>query len=415
MISLKEMLSLKFCALSEVKGMVINMTKININLSYEEILKRKSRWNRAVSFEEPDRIPVLHYIGSRYWLPIIGYDNRFDDYLNDPKTMLETQLLGQKWILENVKSDFYKIVLYPDFMWVEDANAFGADVVFSKNDSPWVARPHLLQKNDDLNQLRNVDYVNGGIHGKMISFFNEMKGIAEEYEICFSDGKVISATACVYMGGGGIIGPATLAGDLRSVEALSMDFYDRPDWVKELLDIIVEKSIEWLEVVEKLNDGKLAFCSDFNEGVVHIGDDGIAQMSPKQVEEFMLKPLKKLSDHVHGQGLKVQGHNCGRADHLLKYWVEDIGIDRYMGFSYLTDKNLIKEIMGGKVILLGGIDTAKLHDSQPEDVIEDVRKTLEILKDTPGYIIMDGHNIAPGTPLENINAVTEAAEKFGRF
>jgi hypothetical protein len=391
------------------------MNKIKINLPFKEILKRKNRWDKTINFEKADRIPVLHYIGARYWLPIIGYGNRFDEYLNDPKTMLITQLLGQKWIMENVKSDFHKIVLYPDFMWVEDANTFGADIIFSKNDSPWVKRPHLLQRNDNLKRLRNVDYVNSGIHGKMISFFIEMKKIAEEYEICFSDGKVFPAVNCVYMGGGGIIGPAALAGDLRSVEALSMDFYDRPDWVKELLDIIVEKSIDWLTAIRKLNDGKLAFCSDFNERIIHIGDDGIAQMSPKQVKEFMIAPLKKLSNYIHEQGLFVQSHNCGKADHLLKYWMEDVGIDRYMGFSYLTDKNLIKKIMGGKIVLLGGINTVKLHDSQPKEVMEDVREAIGILKDTLGYIIMDGHNIAPGTPLDNINAVTEAAEKFGRF
>jgi uroporphyrinogen decarboxylase len=391
------------------------MKKININLSYEEILKRKDRWDKTINFKKADRIPVLHYIGARYWLPIIGYENRFSEYLNDPKTMLEAQLLGQKWIIENVKSDFHKIVLYPDFMWVEEASAFGAEIVFPKNDSPWVKRPNLLQVNDNLDQLRKIDYVNTGIHGKMLSFFTDMKKLAEDYEIRFSDGKVLSATDCVYMGGGGIIGPATTAGDLRGVEALSLDFYDRPDWVKELLDIIAEKSIEWLSAVIGLDNGKLAFCSDFNENFIHIGDDGIADMTPRQVEEFMLNPLKKLSDYVHKQGMMIQGHNCGKADHVLKYWMEDIGIDRYIGFSYLIDKNLIKKIMGGKIVLMGGIDTIKLHEGKSEEVIEDVRYAIEVLKDTPGYIIMDGHNIAPGTPLENLNAVTEAAEKFGKF
>ncbi|NLJ38048.1 MAG: hypothetical protein GX432_04715, partial [Candidatus Atribacteria bacterium] len=85
------------------------------------------------------------------------------------------------------------------------------------------------------------------------------------------------------------------------------------------------------------------------------------------------------------------------------------------GFSYLTNKNLLKEIMGGKVLLIGGIDTVKLHGGKPEDVREDVRKTLEVFKDCPGYIIMDGHNVAPGTPVENLNAITDAAEEFGRF
>ncbi|MDZ7837974.1 MAG: uroporphyrinogen decarboxylase family protein [Actinomycetota bacterium] len=83
--------------------------------------------------------------------------------------------------------------------------------------------------------------------------------------------------------------------------------------------------------------------------------------------------------------------------------------------SYLTDKNLIKKIMGGKIVLLGGVNTVKLHDGQKEEVINDVRENIEIFKETPGYILMDGHNIAPETPIENINAVTEAAEKFGKF
>ena len=103
------------------------------------------------------------------------------------------------------------------------------------------------------------------------------------------------------------------------------------------------------------------------------------------------------------------------ADHLLKYWTDDIKIDRYMGFSYLTDKRKIAEAMGGKVSIIGGVDSANLRQGTPESVREDVRKALEILKKVPGYVLMDGHNVAPGTPVENLNAVTEAAREFGSF
>jgi len=138
-------------------------------------------------------------------------------------------------------------------------------------------------------------------------------------------------------------------------------------------------------------------------------------MSLSLVKEFAMGPHKRLADYLHNKGLKVLAHNCGKADHLIKYWAEEIKIDRYFGFSYLTDKNLIKENMGGKVLLIGGLDTIKLHQGKPADVREDVQKALGILKDCPGYIIMDGHNIAPGTPIENLNAVTEAAELYGKF
>ena len=391
------------------------MKRIDINFPYKELLKRETRWKKAWNYEQPDRVPVLHYIGSRYWLPLIGYENRFRDYLHDPEVMLEAQLLGAKWILENVRSDYHQIVCYPDFMWVEDVEPFGAEIVYPVDDSPWVARPHFLQKNDDLEQIRSVDYVNNGLHGKMISFYQEMKKRAEEYEIHFSDGKILPAVDCVMMGGGGIIGPTVIAGDLRSADNFAMDLYDRPNWVKDLLSIIAEKAIDWLNTTRKIGKGKVAFCSNYLERTTFIGDDGTAQLSPQQFKEFALPALKKLAENSHSQGLKVIAHNCGQADHLIDLWANEVGIDIYYGFSYLTNKNLIKEKMGGKVILIGGIDTLKLHSGKPEDVREDVRRNLEVFKDCPGYIIMDGHNVAPGTPVENLNAVTEAAIEWGSF
>jgi hypothetical protein len=391
------------------------MEKIRIRLSYREILARKERWDKAVRFEQPDRVPVLHYIGSRYWLPLIGFADRIDAYTSDARTMLTCQLQGQKWILEHVRSDFHKIVCYPDFMWVEDVDAFGARTVFPKNDSPWVARPHLLQENEDLERLRRVDWVHGGLHGKMLSFYGEMKEIAGDYEILFEDGKVIPAVDTVYPGGAGIIGIAGLAGDLCSVEKFSMDMFDKPDWVQELLGIIVDKAISWIDAVAELNDGKAAFCSDHNEKVIHVGDDGTAQMSPAQIEEFMRPAHRRLADHIRSTGGKVQAHNCGRADHLLKFWKDDVRVDRYIGFSYLTNKQALKDVMGSTVFLMGGIDTVKLHDGTPREVTEDCRLNLEIFKDCRSFVMMDGHNVAPGTPVENLNAMTEAAEKYGSF
>jgi uroporphyrinogen-III decarboxylase len=71
--------------------------------------------------------------------------------------------------------------------------------------------------------------------------------------------------------------------------------------------------------------------------------------------------------------------------------------------------------MGGKVNIIGGVDTANLSQGTPESVGDDVRKALEVLKEVPGFVLMDGHNVAPGTPVENLNAVTRATRKFGCF
>lgn len=123
---------------------------IDIDIDYAEIVRRKARWDKAMTFEFPDRVPVLHYLGARFWLPHVGAGKGFREYLNDPRFMLEAQLRAGKWILENVDSDYHQIVCYPDFLWAEDSESFGARFVYPEDDSPWLARPHFLQENNDL-------------------------------------------------------------------------------------------------------------------------------------------------------------------------------------------------------------------------------------------------------------------------
>lgn len=391
------------------------MVTIDIDITSEEIARRREREEKALRFEKPDRIPVLHYLGARYWLPHIGVS--FPEYFSGPRAQLEAQLRGGKWILENIRSDYNRIVLVPDFMFVEDASAFGGDVIFPDNDSPWVARPHLLQKNDDLEALRRVDFVCTGLHGRLLDWHAKMKVLAQEYEIRFRDGVRLPASECLVMAGSGTVGLTCLAGDLRGVEELSMDFYERPEWVRELLDIILEKTIQWVDATNRAGEGRTCWCNELRDHTVFLGDDGGAQMSPKHFAEYAVPRLKRLADYYRAKGFKIEAHNCGKADHLLEFWANEIGIDRYYGFSYRTDKRKLAEVMAGRIVLIGGVSTPVLHKGTPEEVIEDSRIAIETIAPAAsgGFILMDGHNVAPGTPPENLSAMTDAAERYGRY
>ena len=80
---------------------------IEIEVPIEEILAREERVTKTKRFETPDRVPVIPAINYRYLLPVIGV--RFRDYYNDPEVMLRSQILGQKWLMENVKTDAYSV------------------------------------------------------------------------------------------------------------------------------------------------------------------------------------------------------------------------------------------------------------------------------------------------------------------
>ena len=391
------------------------METIKIAISSEELARRKERLETAERLEKPDRVPVLHYIGMRYLLPKVGVS--FPEYFSGPRAQVEAQLQAGKWLLENVQSDYHCIALWPDFMFVEDAGSFGADVVFPENDGPWITRPHVLEKNDNLDKLREIDVLRTGFYPRMIDWYGEMKSIAAEYEVRFLDGTCLPASEYVLPAGAGTIGLLTLATDLCGVENLSVAFYERPQWVHDLLDIVLEQSIRWMDRAAELGGGRTCFCSDLRDHIVFIGDDALAQMSRKLVEQFARPRHKKLADYYHARGFRVEAHNCGKADHLLDYWKDEIGIDRYYGFSYLTNKSKLAELMGGKVPLLGGVSTQLLHDGTPEEIIDYCRQTIEIFapRCSGGFVLMDGHNVAHNTHVENLNAMTAAAKMYVKY
>lgn len=64
------------------------------------------------------------------------------------------------------------------------------------------------------------------------------------------------------------------------------------------------------------------------------------------------------------------------------------------------------------MVLLGNISPLTIAHGTPAQVKAETRRVLEKLAPYRGLIIQDGNNIAPGSPVENINAMTEAAEEY---
>jgi uroporphyrinogen-III decarboxylase len=106
---------------------------------------------------------------------------------------------------------------------------------------------------------------------------------------------------------------------------------------------------------------------------------------------------------------------CGQTNHLLEVFTEELKIDEFQGFSYMLDLDKVKGVMGGRVVLLGNVNPLTIARGTPEQVKTEARRVIEKLAPSHGLILQDGNNIAPGSPLENINAMMAAAEEFGRY
>jgi uroporphyrinogen decarboxylase len=379
---------------------------IEIAVPIEEIQARRERVEKAKRFETPDRVPVIPAIAHRLLVPQVGV--RFKDYYADPETMLRTQILAQKWLMENIRTDAHSITgawvgAWTDFQNTFEAGSLGCEIVFPDDDIPWVG-PGWIKTEEDVRRLEAMDFVHGGINGRQIVYRREMMRVAEKYPVRFQGGPIF------YPGENPALthtsdGPFGVAGDLMGQMELFTGVYECPDLVREVLRIVTDKLIEWLDfcwIEENLPTPRNFAWTD----------DLAVSLSAKTYRDLVLPEEKRLRFHFDGY---LSLHMCGKTDHMLEIFVDDLKINELQGFGYQVNLDRVASVMGGRVVLVGNVNPMLIHTGTPEQVREATRQVIEKLAHFRGLIIQDGSNIPPGSPLENINAMMEAAELYGRY
>ena len=377
---------------------------IEIGVTIEEIAARRIRVEQAKRFEAPDRVPVIPAISHRFLVPMTGV--RFKDYYADPETMLHTQLLAQKWLMENIRTDAFGITgpwvgAWTDFQNTFEAGSLGCPIVFPEDDIPWVG-PGWVKTDADLKTLEAMDFIQTGINARQIAFRKAMLAVAEKYPVRFQDGEVF------YPGASASLthtsdGPFGVAGDLMGQTELFLATKERPDFVRELLRIVTDKLIDYLDFCWE--EEQLPRPRDFAWT-----DDLAVSLSAATFRDLVLPEERRLRFRFDG---RLSLHMCGKTDHLLEIFVNDLEIHEFQGYGYQVNLDRVAAVMGGRVVLIGNVNPMLIQKGTPEQVREATRNVLQILGRYRGIIIQDGSNIPPGSPLENINAMMEAAEIYG--
>jgi hypothetical protein len=376
---------------------------IEIGVPIEEIEERRRRVERTKRFEPTDRVAVIPAINYRFLLPRIGV--RFRDYFSDPETMLRSQILGQKWLLEHVKTDAHSIVGpwvggWVDFQNTGEASALGCEVIFPPDDIPWVGSG-WVRDDRDLRKLEGIDAVRGGLHGKALEYRRAMMAVAEKYPVRFRGGPVFHPGAAPSLTHTSH-GPFTVAGALMGHSEIFIAVKERPDFVREALRIVTDKIIEYLDFCWaelRLPHRDFAWTDDLAAG-----------LSAETYRDLVLPEERRLRFHFDGW---TSLHMCGRTDHLLETFAEDLRIHEYQGFGWQVDLDRIAEIMGGRVVLIGNVSPIAIWSGTPAEVRAAARRVIERLGPLGGLILQDGNNVAPGSPIENIDAMHEAAVECG--
>lgn len=379
---------------------------LEIGVPIEEIESRRDRVKKTKRFELPDRIPVIPAIAHRFLVPQVGV--RFKNYYSNPETMLHTQILAQKWLMEHIRTDAYDITgawtgAWTDFQNTFEAGSLGCEVIFPDDDIPWVGKGWVTN-DSDLRRLEQMDFVHSGINEKQISYRLAMIEIAHDYPVRFQGGPVFypGLNPSLTHTSDGSFG---IAGDLMGQQDLFTAVYERPDFARELLSIITDKLIAYLDFC--WDEESLPVPKDFAWT-----DDLAVSLPADTYRDIVLPSEVRLRNHFDGY---VSLHMCGQTDHLLTTFVEDLRINEFQGFGYQVDLDYVASVMGGRVVLVGNVNPMLIYSGTPHEVRCATRTVIEKLGPKRGLIIQDGSNIPPGSPIENINAMMEAAECYGRY
>ena len=158
--------------------------------------------------------------------------------------------------------------------------------------------------------------------------------------------------------------------------------------------------------------------------MIKIGDDLGTQdrlmISPRMYRR-MLKPIH--ADYIafikERTKAKVFFHTDGDVFDLMDDFVE-IGVDILNPIQTAAGKmaNLseLKQRYGKKLCFCGAIDTQRiLPYGTPEDVRQEVRRVIEVMGPGGGYMVASVHTIMEEVPPENILAMVDAVEEFGKY
>lgn len=264
-----------------------------------------------------------------------------------------------------------------------EAEAFGSPVKYSENEVPTVTAALVHDMREA--EMLKVPEVGAKRTGQYIRAIKEASDL-------ITDRPVLA----------GMIGPYSLAGRLLDMTEIMILCYEEP----ELVEKVLTKATEFLISYAR------AFKAAGADGIV-IAEPAAGLLSPAMIGEFSTPYVRKIRDAVREDSFIVLYHNCGNVIPLLDN-IREIEADGY-SFGNAVDMEEVLRNMPKDSLIIGNIDPAGvLRNGTPELVREEVTALLQRCHGYPNFVISSGCDIPPGTPMQNMQALMEAAEEFYR-
>ncbi len=208
---------------------------------------------------------------------------------------------------------------------------------------------------------------------------------------------------------GGVMPPfSSFSNNFRTYKGVVFDMFRQPDKLKAALGKLTDYRIATARPAVK-QPGRIAIGSA--DEPHRVSDEF---MSAKQFEEFVWPNWKRCIQTTLDLGYDtVWMFFEGLRDRQIEYFADFPKGSLTILFEK-TDICRAKEILGDTACLIGNVPLGMLQVGSPQDVDDYCKKLIRVCGKNGGFILGNGGGIYDAKP-ENMKAMVEAAEKYGRY
>ena len=359
------------------------------------------------------RVPVVFGLNPRVLLldpnrnPFPDID--FEAYFASPEVMLRVELAFDDWVRHNVLQDQELGLpaegwhVWVDFQNVYEAAWLGCPIIYRKDQVP-DTQP-ILHTPEDVKRFlsRGLPSPTQNLMGKALEFYDFF--LTRKNEGFTYKGRPLGQIDPAALGSDG---PFTLACSLLGPENACVFLKLYPDLMREFLTYLGEAIVTRIKALRRL--------VGWQPGpAIGLADDSIQLISTDDYVEFVMPTHRHFYDELGEPGQRRSMHLCGDATRHFPLIQQELGVTEFdTGFP--VDFAWLREVLGEEVFIWGGPNVSLLLRGTPEAVREETRRIL-LSGVTRGrrFVLREGNNVSPGTPLENMEAMYWAGREYGSF
>lgn len=198
---------------------------------------------------------------------------------------------------------------------------------------------------------------------------------------------------------------------LRGEARLFTDFYENPEFAKALFRRVTEIRVR-----------QAVRLAEAGVDIITMNDDIGSQrgmiMSPKMWRQWLKPHMATVIEAIHkvNPGIYFRYHSDGNYLPVIPDLIE-IGVSSLITVQpEAMDVYEVKRLYGDVLTLDGTIGLqSELKHGTPDDVRRKVKQQCEGLMPGGGWFASPGNGVTPDIPFENLAAMFEALDEYGRY